>query len=320
MPLPVNLITEELKNFETVFKNAVSSHVPMLDRIMRYIVQRKGKQLRPMFVFLSAKLCGSVNDATYRAASLVELLHTATLVHDDVVDDALERRGFFSVYALWKNKVSVLVGDYLLAKGLLLSLDNDDFRILQILSDAVRKMSEGELLQMEKSRSLNLDEQVYMEIITSKTASLLASACAAGAWSASQDEAMTQKMREFGENVGIAFQIKDDLFDYTADNVGKPTGNDIKEKKLTLPLIYTLNNTDRKTKKEILYIVKNENRKKSRIDYVVNAVAESGGIEYTTKKMNEYKQQALAILQVFPDSEIKKGFIDLVDYVTDRKY
>ncbi|MDQ3846587.1 MAG: polyprenyl synthetase family protein, partial [Bacteroidota bacterium] len=281
MPLPVNLITEELKNFETVFKNAVSSHVPMLDRIMRYIVQRKGKQLRPMFVFLSAKLCGSVNDATYRAASLVELLHTATLVHDDVVDDALERRGFFSVYALWKNKVSVLVGDYLLAKGLLLSLDNDDFRILQILSDAVRKMSEGELLQMEKSRSLNLDEQVYMEIITSKTASLLASACAAGAWSASQDEAMTQKMREFGEKVGIAFQIKDDLFDYTADNVGKPTGNDIKEKKLTLPLIYTLNNTDRKTKKEILYIVKNENRKKSRIDYVVNAVAESGGIEYT---------------------------------------
>ncbi|MBD0278660.1 MAG: polyprenyl synthetase family protein, partial [Flavisolibacter sp.] len=303
-----------------VFKNAVSSHVPMLDRIMRYIVQRKGKQLRRMFVFLSAKLCGSVNDATYRAASLVELLHTATLVHDDVVDDALERRGFFSVYALWKNKVSVLVGDYLLAKGLLLSLDNDDFRILQILSDAVRKMSEGELLQMEKSRSLNLDEQVYMEIITSKTASLLASACAAGAWSASQDEAMTQKMREFGEKVGIAFQIKDDLFDYTADNVGKPTGNDIKEKKLTLPLIYTLNNTDRKTKKEILYIVKNENRKKSRIDYVVNAVAESGGIEYTTKKMNEYKQQALAILQVFPDSEIKKGFIDLVDYVTDRKY
>ncbi len=320
MPLPVNLITEELKNFETVFKNAVSSHVPMLDRIMRYIVQRKGKQLRPMFVFLSAKLCGSVNDATYRAASLVELLHTATLVHDDVVDDALERRGFFSVYALWKNKVSVLVGDYLLAKGLLLSLDNDDFRILQILSDAVRKMSEGELLQMEKSRSLNLDEQVYMEIITSKTASLLASACAAGAWSASQNEAMTQKMREFGEKVGMAFQIKDDLFDYTADNVGKPTGNDIKEKKLTLPLIYTLNNTDRKTKKEILYIVKNENRKKSRIDYVVNAVAESGGIEYTTKKMNEYKQQALAILQVFPDSEIKKGFIDLVDYVTDRKY
>jgi octaprenyl-diphosphate synthase len=320
MQLPLNLIEEELKIFETKFKDAASSNVPMLDRIMRYVVKRKGKQLRPMFVFLSAKLCGEVNEATYRAASLVELLHTATLVHDDVVDDSLERRGFFSVYALWKNKVSVLVGDYLLAKGLLLSLDNNDFRTLQILSDAVRKMSEGELLQIEKSRSLNLDEAVYFEIIQSKTASLLASACAAGAWSATGDEALTQKMKDFGQKVGIAFQIKDDLFDYAADNVGKPTGNDIKEKKLTLPLIYTLNNIDKKKRREIIYIVKNQNKVKAKVDYILKEVAASGGIEYTINKMNQYKQEALDILATFPDSEIKKGFEDLVNFVTDRKY
>lgn len=232
MLLPENLIEKELKIFETKFKQAASSNVPMLDRIMRYIVKRKGKQLRPMFVFLSAKLCGEVNESTYRAASLVELLHTATLVHDDVVDDSAERRGFFSVYALWKNKVSVLIGDYLLAKGLLLSLDNDDFKILKILSDAVRKMSEGELLQMEKSRSLNLNEDVYFEIIRNKTASLLSSACAAGAWSVSGNEDLSNRMKQFGEKVGIAFQIKDDLFDYTSQKIGKPTGNDIKEKNL----------------------------------------------------------------------------------------
>jgi octaprenyl-diphosphate synthase len=320
MQLPLNLIEEELKIFETKFKDAAASNVPMLDRIMRYVVKRKGKQLRPMFVFLAAKLCGGVNESTYRAASLVELLHTATLVHDDVVDDSLERRGFFSVYALWKNKVSVLVGDYLLAKGLLLSLDNNDFRILQILSDAVRKMSEGELLQIEKSRSLNLDEEVYFEIIKNKTASLLASACAAGAWSANNDEAMADKMRTFGEKVGIAFQIKDDLFDYSSDNVGKPTGNDIKEKKLTLPLIYTLNNTDKKTRKEIIYIVKNQNKVKAKVDYIIKAVQETGGIDYTIAKMQQYKQEALDILQTFPESEIRTGFYDLVNFVTDRKY
>src|SRR6478672_8503816 len=219
MQLPVNLIENELRIFEEKFKDAAKSNVSMLDRIMRYIVKRKGKQLRPMFVFLSAKLCGEVNESTYRAASLVELLHTATLVHDDVVDDALERRGFFSVYALWKTKASVLVGDYLLAKGLLLSLDNSDFRVLQLLSDAVRQMSEGELLQMEKSRSLNLDEATYFEIIQNKTASLLASACAAGAWSTSQDASTAQRMKEFGQKVGIAFQIKDDLFDYSDQEV-----------------------------------------------------------------------------------------------------
>jgi octaprenyl-diphosphate synthase len=320
MQLPVNLIENELRIFEEKFKDAAKSNVSMLDRIMRYIVKRKGKQLRPMFVFLSAKLCGEVNESTYRAASLVELLHTATLVHDDIVDDSLERRGFFSVYALWKNKVSVLVGDYLLAKGLLLSLDNNDFRILQLLSEAVRQMSEGELLQIEKSRSLNLDESIYFEIIRNKTASLLASACGAGAFSTSHDEEITSRLRQFGEKVGIAFQIKDDLFDYAGEDIGKPTGNDIKEKKLTLPLIYTLNNVDKKTKKELIYIIKNENTKRPRIDYLINVVTKTGGIDYTINKMNQYKSEALQILNTFPDSEIRKGFEDLVNFVTDRKY
>lgn len=273
-----------------------------------------------MFVFLSAKLCGEVNDATYRAASLVELLHTATLVHDDVVDDSMERRGFFSVYALWKNKASVLIGDYLLAKGLLLSLDNNDFQILKILSEAVRRMSEGELLQMEKARSLNIDEDTYFEIIKNKTASLLSSACGAGAWSVSGDEMLTEKMRAFGEKVGMAFQIKDDLFDYTSQNIGKPTGNDIKEKKLTLPLIYTLANVDKKTRRDIVYIVKNENTKKAKVDYVTSVVSKAGGIAYTVGKMNQYKQEALAILHDFPPSPIRDGFEDLVNFVTDRKY
>jgi octaprenyl-diphosphate synthase len=320
MQLPVNLIETELRIFEEKFKDAAKSNVSMLDRIMRYIVKRKGKQLRPMFVFLSAKLCGEVNESTYRAASLVELLHTATLVHDDVVDDSLERRGFFSVYALWKNKVSVLVGDYLLAKGLLLSLDNNDFRILQLLSEAVRQMSEGELLQIEKSRSLNLDESIYFEIIRNKTASLLASACGAGALSTANDEEVTARLRQFGEKVGIAFQIKDDLFDYAGEDIGKPTGNDIKEKKLTLPLIYTLNNVDKKTKKELIYIIKNENTKRSKIDYLIDVVIKTGGIDYTIDKMNEYKSEALQILSTFPESDIRRGFEDLVNFVTDRKY
>jgi octaprenyl-diphosphate synthase len=320
MQLPVNLIETELKTFEGKFKEAVTSNTLLLDRVMRYVVKRKGKQLRPMFVFLAAKLCGNVNESTYRAASLVELLHTATLVHDDVVDDSLERRGFFSVYALWKNKVSVLVGDYLLAKGLLLSVDNDDFKILRLLSDAVRKMSEGELLQMEKSRSLNLNEDVYFQIVKNKTASLLASACAAGAWSSSQNEEITSKMKAFGEKVGIAFQIKDDLFDYAYQDIGKPTGNDIKEKKLTLPLIYTLNTIDKKTRRDIIYIIKNESNKRNKINYVIDVVSKSGGIEYTVAKMNDYKQQALDILHSFPPSDIRTGFEDLVNFVTDRKY
>jgi octaprenyl-diphosphate synthase len=320
MKLPVNLIEYELRLFEEKFKDAVKSNVSMLDRIMRYVVKRKGKQLRPMFVFLAARLFGQANESTYRAASLVELLHTATLVHDDVVDDSIERRGFFSVYALWKNKASVLVGDYLLAKGLLLSLENNDFQILKYLSDAVRQMSEGELLQMEKSRSLNLDETIYFEIIKSKTASLLASACAAGAWSTSQNAETSERMKAFGEKVGIAFQIKDDLFDYTSQDVGKPTGNDIKEKKLTLPLIYTLNNVDKETKRKLIYIIKNENTRKAKVRYVIDVVEKSGGIEYTNKKMAGYKKEAMDLLHSFPASDIRDGFEDLVNFVTDRKY
>jgi octaprenyl-diphosphate synthase len=320
MKLPVNLIEQELKVFEEKFKDAVKSNVSMLDRIMRYVVKRKGKQLRPMFVFLSAKLCGQVNESTYRAASLVELLHTATLVHDDVVDDSMERRGFFSVYALWKNKASVLVGDYLLAKGLLLSLDNNDFQILKYLSDAVRQMSEGELLQMEKSRSLNINENTYFEIITNKTASLLAAACAAGAWSTSRNEKLAADMKTFGEKAGIAFQIKDDLFDYTSQDVGKPTGNDIKEKKLTLPLIYTLNKVDKETRRKIIYIIKNENTRKNKVNYIIDVVEKNDGITYAINKMVQYKIEALQLLHTFPESEIRTGFEDLLNFVTDRKY
>lgn len=320
MGLPTQLISNELKVFEARFKEAARSQAPLLDRIMRIIVKRKGKQLRPMFVILSAKLCGEVNEPTYRAASLVELLHTATLVHDDVVDDSMERRGFFSSYALWKAKANVLIGDYLLAKGLLLSLNNNDYQVLHILSDAVRKMSEGELLQMQKARSLNMDEAVYYEIIRNKTASLLASACAAGAWSASNDEATTEKMRLFGEKTGMAFQLKDDLFDYASDNVGKPTGNDIKEKKLTLPLIYTLNNTDKATRRKIIYIVKNNNQDKKKVQWVIDTVEKTGGIEYAKGKMNAFKVEALDLLHQFPESEVRQGLEDMVLFVTDRKY
>ncbi len=320
MQLPVHLIKDELKVFESRFKEAVRSQTPLLDRIMRFIVKRKGKQLRPMFVLLSAKLCAEINDSAYRAASLVELLHTATLVHDDVVDDSMERRGFFSTYALWKAKANVLIGDYLLAKGLLLSLDHNDHRILHILSDAVRKMSEGELLQLEKARTLNLKEDVYFEIIKNKTASLLASACAAGAWSTSNDDDVTEKMRLFGEKAGIAFQIKDDLFDYASDNVGKPTGNDIKEKKLTLPLIYSLNNVDKETRRKMIYIIKNNNTEKEKVKWVITQVEASGGIRYATEKMNEYKNEALQILHQFSETPIRKGLEELVVYVTDRKY
>lgn len=320
MNLPVDQIEDELKLFESRFRESVRSQTPLLDRIMRYIVKRKGKQLRPMFVLLSAKLHGEISEPSYRAASLVELLHTATLVHDDVVDDSAERRGFFSVYALWKNKASVLIGDYLLAKGLLLSLDNNDYEILHILSDAVRKMSEGELLQIEKARTLNLKEDVYFEIIRNKTASLLASACSAGAWSTSRNKDTSEKMRLFGEKTGIAFQIKDDLFDYASENVGKPTGNDIKEKKLTLPLIYTLNNTDRQTRKEIIYILKNKNTDRKKVNWVIAKVNEAGGINYALQKMNTYKQEALDVLQEFPESPVRKSLEDLVAYVTDRKY
>jgi len=320
MGISQSILHEELGIFEKKFKDAVKSQTPLLDRIMRFIVNRKGKQLRPMFVLLSAKLCGEINESTYRAASLVELLHTATLVHDDVVDESLERRGFFSTYALWKTKVSVLVGDYLLAKGLLLSLDHSDFRILQLLSNAVRQMSEGELLQIEKSRSLNLSEETYFEIIKNKTASLLASSCAAGAFSTSQNETVAEKLGRFGEKVGMAFQIKDDLFDYGNEMIGKPTGNDLKEKKLTLPLIYTLNTVDKSTRRELIYIIKNQNKNAKKVRYVIDKVVEAGGIRYATEKMNSYRDEAFSILYEFADNDIRKSLEELVRFTTDRKY
>jgi octaprenyl-diphosphate synthase len=273
-----------------------------------------------MFVLLSAKLHGEINDASYRAASLVELLHTATLVHDDVVDDAIERRGMFSINALWKNKIAVLVGDYLLSKGLLLSLDNKDFEILTILSNAVKKMSEGELLQIEKTRNLNFDESVYYEIINGKTASLLSSSCGAGAASVTKDEHTIHQMRKFGEMVGMAFQIKDDLFDYGDVAVGKPTGNDIKEKKLTLPLIHVLQKVDPSLKKEIIFIVKNNNNDKHKVKFVIDNVIQYGGIEYATTKMIEYRDKALEILYSFPENPARAALEELVRYTTDRAY
>ena len=314
------ILQEELRVFEKEFREAVKSDVPLLDRIMRYIVKRKGKQLRPMFVLLSARLLGPVNSVTYRAASLVELLHTASLVHDDVVDESYERRNFFSTYALWKSKISVLVGDYLLAKGMLLSLDNNDHKILQILSLAVRKMSESELLQLERSRSLKLDEATYFEIISGKTASLLAAACSAGAYSTSSSEGIAETMRQFGEKVGIAFQIKDDLFDYGNEKIGKPTGNDIKEKKMTLPLIYTLQNCNGPTRKKIQYILKNEFKNKERIEEVIQVVKDSGGIRYAENKMLAFRDEALGLLLEFKDKEVRSAMEELVRFTTDRAY
>jgi octaprenyl-diphosphate synthase len=315
-----DIIGGELDTFEKKFAAAVKGNVPMLDRVMQYIIRRKGKQMRPMFVFLSAKLHGTINESTYRAAAMVEILHTATLVHDDVVDESLERRGFFSINALWKNKIAILVGDYLFAKGLILSTSHNDFKHLHILSDAIRQMSEGELMQLEKARKLNLDEAVYFEIIRSKTASLLSSACAAGAWSTSQDEAVTEKMKLFGEKAGIAFQIKDDLFDYGKANVGKPTGNDIKEKKLTLPLIYTLNKVGAAQRRELIYIIKNQNKDPQKVAQVIEAVMAVGGIEYASEKMMAYREEALGILRGFPESEVRSSLEKLVRYTTDRKY
>jgi octaprenyl-diphosphate synthase len=320
MKFVTDIIGDELKTFEEKFSGAVKSNTALLDSIMKYIIKRKGKQLRPMFVFLSAKLHGEINESTYRAAALVELLHTATLVHDDVVDESYERRGFFSINAVWKNKIAVLVGDYLLSKGLLLSTNNGDFKHLEIVSDAVRKMSEGELLQIEKSRKLNLDEEIYFEIIRNKTASLLSSACGVGAYSTTRDETITAKMKDFGEKVGIAFQIKDDLFDYGTENIGKPTGNDIKEKKLTLPLIYTLNKADKSTKRDLIYSIKNHNKNPQKVREIINVVQKSGGIEYAENKMLEYRDDALNILNSFAASPVRSALEELVRYTTDRKY
>ena len=308
-----------MEEFEGRFRSSMRSEVALLDKITHYIVKRKGKQMRPMFVFLTAKMLADTNDQTYRAATLIELLHTATLVHDDVVDDAAKRRGFFSINALWKNKVAVLVGDYLLSRGLLLAVKHKDFHLLEITSNAVREMSEGELLQMEKARKLDITEEVYFNIIRQKTASLIASCCASGAASVSDDKELIEQMRLFGETVGIAFQIRDDLFDYGSDaNIGKPTGIDIKEKKMTLPLIYALNNSDRSEKRFIINTIKNHNTDEKRVAQVINLVREKGGIEYTNNRMKEYQQKALSMLESCPDNEARKSLIDLVNFVIDR--
>lgn len=313
-------IESELVEFEIRFKEAMKSNVALLDRVTSYIVKRKGKQVRPMFVFLSANLCGKITEATYIGASLVELLHTASLVHDDVVDDSLERRGFFSINALWKNKIAVLVGDFLLSKGLLIAVDNGHFNLLKIISESVKDMSEGELLQMEKARKLDITEKVYFEIIKKKTASLISSACAIGAASATTDESLINKVKQLGEYIGIAFQIKDDLFDYGEKEIGKPRGIDIKEQKMTLPLIYALNNAEVSDKKRIINIVKNDNLKAAKVKEVIAFVNKSGGIEYTISKMHEYKDLALELLNSFPSSESRDSLNSLVNYTIERKY
>ncbi|MBP9152849.1 MAG: polyprenyl synthetase family protein [Flavobacteriales bacterium] len=313
---PVRL---EMEEFEGRFRSSMRIEVALLDKITHYIVKRKGKQMRPMFVFLTAKMLSDTNDQTYRAATLIELLHTATLVHDDVVDDASKRRGFFSINALWKNKVAVLVGDYLLSRGLLLAVKHKDFHLLEITSNAVREMSEGELLQMEKARKLDITEEIYFNIIRQKTASLIASCCASGAASVSEDKEVIEQMRLFGETVGIAFQIRDDLFDYGSDaNIGKPTGIDIKEKKMTLPLIYALNNSDRSEKRFIINTIKNHNTDEKRVAQVIDMVRQKGGIEYTVKRMKEFQQKALAMLESYPNNEARKSLVDLVNFVIDR--
>ncbi|HEX8377518.1 MAG TPA: polyprenyl synthetase family protein [Pedobacter sp.] len=312
-------IEKELDLFEEKFKASMKSSVPLLDRITHYIVKRKGKQIRPMFVFFSASLAGGINEATHRGAALVELLHTATLVHDDVVDNSYERRGFFSVNALWKNKIAVLVGDFLLAKGMHLSLNNNDFNLLKIVNHAVQQMSEGELLQMEKARKLDIQEPIYYEVIRQKTASLIASCCAVGAASAGADEQVVEKMRVFGENVGMSFQIKDDLFDFGTDDVGKPLGIDIKEKKITLPLIYALSKSTRAEKHRIINLVKNHNEDSQKVQEVIHFVRNSGGLAYAEMQMHRYQEAAFEVLNTFPDQQARTALEQLVRFTTERK-
>jgi len=313
-------IAKEMDSFEDKFRQSMKSSVPLLDKITHYIVKRKGKQIRPMFVFLSAQALGGITESTHRGAALIELLHTATLVHDDVVDDSFERRGFFSINALWKNKIAVLVGDYLLSRGLLLAIKNKEFKQLEIVSAAVEGMSEGELLQIEESRGVNLKEDIYFEIIRQKTATLIASCCACGASSAGANDEMIEKMRNIGEKIGIAFQIKDDLFDYgLGGKIGKPTGIDIKEKKSTLPLIYALNNASSSDKRRILRIVKRNSKNKKEVDHVINYVLQSGGIEYSDEKMRNYASNAIDEIKSLPETEARNSLIQLVQFTIDRE-
>ena len=314
-------INEEMELFEKKFRDSMSTKVALLNRITYYIVNRKGKQMRPMFVFLTAKLLniGEVNERTYRGASVIELIHTASLVHDDVVDDSYKRRGFFSINALWKNKIAVLVGDYLLSKGMLLSVEYEDFDLLKIISVAIREISEGELLQIDKARRLDITEDVYYEIIRQKTATLIAACCSLGACSVKPGSEDVETFRKFGELCGMAFQIKDDLFDYGVEKIGKPTGIDIKEQKMTLPLIYALNNSTPKEKKWLINSVKNYNKDKSRVKEVIALVKAKGGLLYAETKMNEFKDKALELLNTYPDSEYKDALRLMVNYVVERK-
>jgi octaprenyl-diphosphate synthase len=314
-------IDYEMELFEQKFQLSMSSKVALLNRITHYIVNRKGKQMRPMFVFLVSKMVsnGEISERTYRGASVIELIHTATLVHDDVVDESNRRRGFFSINALWKNKIAVLVGDYLLSKGLLLSIDNNDFDLLKIISIAVREMSEGELLQIEKARKLDITEAVYYEIIRQKTATLIAACCSLGAASVKPESEHVERMRKFGELIGMAFQIKDDLFDYGNEAIGKPTGIDIKEQKMTLPLIYVLNQANKKDKRWLINSIKNHNRDKKRVTEVIDYVKTKGGLDYAVSKMKEFQEEALQILQFYPESKYKNSLELMVNYVIDRK-
>ncbi len=313
-------ITAEMEIFEDKFRSAMRSRVPLLDRITHYIVRRKGKQMRPMFVFLVAKMLGDVEERTYRAASLIELIHTATLVHDDVVDDSNMRRGFFSINALWKNKIAILVGDYLLSKSLLMAVDHNDHDLLKVVSRSIKEMSEGELLQIEKARKLDITESVYYDIIRMKTATLIASCCEGGARSVNVSDEQAKTMHHFGECIGMAFQIKDDLFDYQQTNlIGKPVGIDIQERKMTLPLIYAINHASEKDRKWLIQSIKKHNKNKKRVREVIDYVKKSGGIEYTIQKMKDYQNKALQIISDQPNSPAKESLIEMINYVIERK-
>ena len=306
--------------FEDKFKSSLKTRVPLLDKIMHYIIKRKGKQMRPMFVFLCAKIFNNTKESTYTAASLIELLHTATLVHDDVIDEANFRRGVFSINALWKNKVSVLVGDFLLSRGLLLAVEKEEFSLLKIVSKAVKEMSEGELLQIEKTRRLNITEDIYFDIIRKKTAALISACCESGAASSGTSKENINLMKVFGEKVGIAFQIKDDLFDYTQSPlIGKPTGLDIREKKMTLPLIHTLNKISKQEKRFIINTIKNDSKNSKKIERIILLVKENKGLEFAEEKMNDYYNEALGFLEKIKDSEAKTSLIELVKYVVKRQ-
>ena len=313
-------IEKEMSLFENKFKSSLKTSVPLLDKIMYYIIKRKGKQMRPMFVFLSAKLFGNINESSYSAASLIELLHTATLVHDDVIDESNFRRGFFSINALWKNKISVLVGDFLLSRGLLLAVEKNEFSLLKIMSTAVKDMSEGELMQIEKTRKLNITEDEYFEIIKKKTAALISACCESGASSSNTSDENIKTMSDFGEKVGIAFQIKDDLFDYTQSTlIGKPTGLDIREKKMTLPLIYTLNKVSKNDKKFIINTIKNDSKNPKKVEQIIMLVKKNKGLEFAESKMNHYFNQSINLLGKFENNEAKQSLTQLVEYVVKRK-